>query len=62
MRIKNTYKNDQVEKVVICKCGKDSLERIISDLSCRRPADTQSHIKKGGYHNLETYYDDYENY
>ena len=27
----------------------DTIEQILSDLSCRRPADTQSHIKKGGY-------------
>ena len=31
----------------------DTIEQIISDLSCRRPADTQNHIKKGGYHNSE---------
>ena len=24
----------------------DTIEQIISDLSCRRPADTQNHIKK----------------
>ena len=47
------------ELMDICKCGKDSLERIIADLSCRRPADTQNHIKKGGYHNSEVFYDDY---
>lgn len=37
----------------------DTIEQIISDLSCRRPADTQIHIKKGGYHNSEVIYDDY---
>ena len=37
----------------------DTIEQIISDLSCRRPADTQNHIKKGGYHNSEVFYDDY---
>ena len=41
------------------KCSNDSLERVIADLSCRVNAAIQSHIKKGGYHNLETYYDDY---
>ena len=37
----------------------DTIEQIINDLSCRRPADTQNHIKKGGYHNSEVFYDDY---
>ena len=37
----------------------DTIEQIINDLNSRRPADTQNHIKKGGYHNSETYYDDY---
>ena len=37
----------------------DTIEQIISDFSCRRPADTQNHIKKGGYHNSEVFYDDY---
>ena len=43
----------------ICKCSAKVLEHIVADLSCRRPADTQSHIKKGGYHNREVFYDDY---
>ena len=37
----------------------DTLEQIINDLNCRWPAAIQNHMKKGGYHNLETYYDDY---
>ena len=37
----------------------DTIEQIINDLTCRRPADTQNHIKKGGYHNSEVFYDDY---
>ena len=37
----------------------DIIEQIISDLSCRWPEDIKSHIKKGGFHNLETYYDDF---
>ena len=36
----------------------DTIEQIINDLSCRRPADTQNHIKKGGYHNSEVFYDE----
>lgn len=37
----------------------DTIEQIINDLSCRRPADTKNHIKKGGYHNSEIFYDGY---
>ena len=37
----------------------DTIEQIINDLSCRRPADTKNHIKKGGYHNSENFYDGY---
>ena len=37
----------------------DTIEQIINDLSIRWPADTQNHIKKGGYHNSEVFYDDY---
>ena len=37
----------------------DTIEQIISDLSIRWPAATQNHIKKGGYHNSEVFYDDY---
>ena len=47
------------ELMDICKCSKDSLERIIADLSTRTGAATQNHIKKGGYHNSEVFYDDY---
>ena len=47
------------ELMDFCKCSNDSLERVIAYLSCRRPADTQNHIKKGGYHNSEVFYDDY---
>ena len=43
----------------ICKCSKKSFERVIADLNSKVNLATQSHIKKGGYHNLETYYDDY---
>lgn len=37
----------------------DTLEKIIGELTNRRPADTQTHMKKGGYHNSEVLYDDY---
>ena len=47
------------ELMNICKCSDDSLERAITDLSIRIGADTQTHIKKGGYHNSEVFYDDY---
>lgn len=47
------------ELMEICKCSNDSLERVISDLTSRIGAATKSHIKKGGYHNSEVFYDDY---
>lgn len=47
------------ELMEICKCSNDSLERVIADLTCRNDAATQNHIKKGGYHNSEVFYDDY---
>ena len=47
------------ELMDICKCSKTTLEQIISNLNCQVNLAIQSHIKNGGYHNLETYYDDY---
>ena len=47
------------ELMDIFKCSKDSLERIIADLSSRTGAAIKNHIKKGGYRNLEVFYDDY---
>ena len=47
------------ELMDICKCGKTTLEQIINDLNCPIDRAIKNHIKKGGYHNLETYYDDY---
>ena len=47
------------ELMEICKCSKKSFERVIADLNCEVNFATQSHIKKGGYHNLEVFYDDY---
>lgn len=47
------------ELMEICKCGKTTIEQIINDLSCTIDRATQNHIKKGGYHNSEVFYDDY---
>lgn len=47
------------ELMEICKCSKKSFERVISDLNKDSTVLIQSHIKKGGYHNLEVFYDDY---
>ena len=47
------------ELMDFCKCSKTTLEQIINDLSCQVNLATQSHIKKGGYHNSEVFYDDY---
>ena len=35
----------------------DTIEQIINDLISKVNLATQSHIKKGGYHNLEVFYD-----
>lgn len=47
------------ELMDFCKCSSRVLEQIISKLNSEVNFAIQSHIKKGGYHNLETYYDDY---
>ena len=47
------------ELMDFCKCSKTTIEQIISSLNSQIDLAIQSHIKKGGYHNLETYYDDY---
>ena len=47
------------ELMDICKCDVRTLERIVIELSCDIDVATQSHIKKGGYHNSEVFYDDY---
>ena len=46
------------ELMNICKCSDKTLEQIIADLSIETDFDTQNHIKKGGYHNSEVFYDD----
>ena len=65
-KISNTKESTKAENwtskkelMDICKCGKTTLEQIINDLSCPIDRATQSHIKKGGYHNSEVFYDDY---
>ena len=47
------------ELMDFCKCSDKTLEQIISKLSIEVNFDTQNHIKKGGYHNSEVFYDDY---
>ena len=47
------------ELMEICKSSDKTLEQIISSLSIETGFDTQNHIKKGGYHNSEVFYDDY---
>ena len=47
------------ELMDFCKCSKTTLEQIINDLSCQTGLATQTHIKKGGYHNSEVFYDGY---
>ena len=47
------------ELAEICKCSTRVLEQIVADLSCESSFASQNHIKKGGYHNSEVFYDDY---
>ena len=47
------------ELAEFCKCSARVLEQIVEKLNCEVNFAIQSHIKKGGYHNLETFYDDY---
>ena len=47
------------ELMNICKCSTRLLEQIVADLNCETDFAIQNHIKKGGYHNLESYYDGY---
>ena len=61
LEIKKEAKDWLSKKEIVSnlQVSSDTIEQIINDLNCRWPAAIQSHIKKGGYHNLETYYDDY---
>ena len=47
------------ELAEFCKCSLRELEQIIASLNCETGFAIQSHIKKGGYHNLEVFYDGY---
>ena len=46
------------ELMEICKCSDKTLEQIISNFSIETGFDTKNHIKKGGYHNSEVFYDE----
>ena len=47
------------ELAEFCKCSLRVLEQIVAKLNSETSFAIQPHIKKGGYHNLETFYDDY---
>ena len=47
------------ELMDICKCDVRTLERIVTELNCDIDVAIQNHMKKGGYHNSEVFYDDY---
>ena len=47
------------ELAEFCKCSLRVLEQIVAELTCETGFATQTHIKKGGYHNSEIFYDDY---
>ena len=44
----------------MCRVDEKTIQRTVNDiLNLDTGVQIQTHIKKGGYHNLETYYDDY---
>lgn len=47
------------ELMNICKCDAKTLERIIAVFTFDIDVNIKNHIKKGGYRNLEVFYDDY---
>ena len=62
--VKTAVKNEadwmsKKELMEFCKCSARVLEQIVADLSSETGFATQSHIKKGGYHNSEVFYDGY---
>ena len=46
------------ELMDILQCSDKTLEQIIANLSIEGTFDTQNHLKKGGYHNSQVFYDD----
>lgn len=46
------------ELMDICQCSDKTLEQIITNLNIEGTFAIQLHMKKGGYHNLEVFYDD----
>ena len=46
------------ELMEICKCSDKTLEQIISSFNIETGFDIKNHIKKGGYRNLEVFYDE----
>jgi len=46
------------ELMSICNCSDKTLETAIKDLNIETGFDIQIHMKTGGYHNLETFYDE----
>lgn len=61
--VKNEEYGDWLSKkelASMCKVDEKTIQRIANDiLNLDTGVQIKSHIKKGGYHNLETYYDDY---
>ena len=47
------------ELAEICNCDVRTLERIIENFNTDRPVAIENHMKKGGYNNLQVFYDDY---
>lgn len=56
--IDNKNWTSKKELAEICNCDVRTITNIIEDLTKDRPVLTQNHMKKGGYHNSEVFYDD----
>ena len=58
-KVENSNWMSKKELAEFCKCSLRVLEQIVAKLNSETGFAIQNHIKNGGYHNLETFYDDY---
>ena len=56
--VENNHWTSKKELMDICQCSKTTLEQIINELNCQTDLAIKNHIRKGGYRNLQVFYDD----
>ena len=56
--VENKSWTSKKELMDICQCSKTTLEQIINELNSQIGLAIKNHMKKGGYRNLEVFYDD----